>query len=148
MTATITNVRATCQDTTDQILSTLTFDVVATRRDPTAARTVVLPYFDVVLQAGSQVAAKRVGRVALEFAPGSYRAQTSGQASARVSRSAAQLPADVEKQLTRPRKAGQADAAVDPMTDPEIRTAVANATFEHLVGFQLSEQQLRYNVTR
>jgi hypothetical protein len=34
------------------------------------------------------------------------------------------------------------------MTDPAIRSAVANATFEHLVGFQLTEQQLRYNVTR
>ena len=34
------------------------------------------------------------------------------------------------------------------LTDPAIRTAVANATFEHLVGFQLSQDQLRYNVTR
>jgi hypothetical protein len=34
------------------------------------------------------------------------------------------------------------------MSDPAVRAAVANATFEHLVGFQLSEQQLRYNVTR
>ena len=65
-----------------------------------------------------------------------------------MSRASAQLPADVEKQLTRPRKAGDASAAVDPMTDPAIRSAVANATFEHLVGFQLTEQQLRYNVTR
>ena len=71
-----------------------------------------------------------------------------GQAIVRVSRAAAQLPADIERQLTRPRKAGDASAAVDPMTDPAIRTAVANATFEHLVGFQLTEQQLRYNVTR
>jgi len=56
--------------------------------------------------------------------------------------------ADVERELVRPRKAGDASAAVDPLTDPAIRTAVANATFEHLVGFQLTEQQLRYNVTR
>ena len=148
VTATITNLRANCQETGDQIISTVTFDVVATRRDPTAARQVVLPYFDVVLQAGNQVVAKRVGRVGLNFAPGSLRAQTNGQATARVSRSSAQLPADIEKQLTRPRKAGDASAAVDPMTDPAIRSAVANATFEHLVGFQLTEQQLRYNVTR
>ena len=148
VTATITNLRASCNDTGDQIVSTVSFDVVATRRDASAERQVVLPYFDVVLQAGNQVAAKRVGRVGLTFAAGSLRAQTNGQATVRVSRSVAQLPADIEKQLTRPRKAGQADAAIDPMTDPAIRTAVANATFEHLVGFQLSEQQLRYNVTR
>jgi hypothetical protein len=148
VTATITNLRATCQEAGDQIVSTVTFDVVATRRDPAAARQVVLPYFDVVLRAGSDVAAKRLGRVGLDFAPGSYRAQTSGQATVQVHRSAAQLPADIEKQLTRPRKAGDASAAIDPMSDPAIRTAVANATFEHLVGFQLTEQQLRYNVTR
>jgi hypothetical protein len=148
VTATITNLRATCDETGDQIVSTVSFDVVATRRDPTAARQVVLPYFDVGLQAGSQVVAKRLGRVGLDFAPGSYRAQTSGQATIRVHRGAATIPADIEKQLTRPRKAGQAEAAIDPMSDPAIRAAVANATFEHLVGFQLSEQQLRYNVTR
>ena len=34
------------------------------------------------------------------------------------------------------------------MTDPAIRTAVANATFEHLVGFQMTQDQLRYNATR
>jgi len=50
--------------------------------------------------------------------------------------------------LTQPRKAGQADAAVDPLSDPAIRSAVANATFEHLVGFQLSQDQLKYNATR
>ncbi len=148
VTATITNLRSTCNDTGDQIVSTVSFDVVATRRDASAAREVVLPYFDVVLQAGNQVVAKRIGRVGLNFAAGSLRAQTNGQAIVRVSRSVAQLPADIEKQLTRPRKAGQADAAIDPMTDPTIRAAVANATFEHLVGFQLTEQQLRYNVTR
>ena len=148
VTATITNLRTNCQEASDQIISTVSFDVVATRRDPTAARQVVLPYFDVVLQAGSQVVAKRVGRVGLDFAPGSYRAQSSGQATARVSRSAAQLSPEVEKQLTQRRKAGDASAAVDPMTDPAIRSAVANSTFEHLVGFQLTEQQLRYNVTR
>jgi hypothetical protein len=148
VTATITNLRTNCQEAGDQIISTVSFDVVATRRDPTAARQVVLPYFDVVLQAGSQVVAKRVGRVGLDFAAGSYRAQSSSQATARVSRSAAQLSPEVEKQLTRRRKAGDASAAVDPMTDPAIRSAVANSTFEHLVGFQLTEQQLRYNVTR
>ena len=31
---------------------------------------------------------------------------------------------------------------------PTIRDAVARATFEHLVGFQLTQEQLRYNATR
>ena len=146
--ATMTNLRVNCQDQGDYVVSTLSFDVVATRRDPTQARQVVLPYFDVVVRAGSQVSAKRLGRVGLNFAQGSYRAQTSGQAYARVHRGAASLPEDVRKILTRPRKVGDVSAAVDPMTEPGVRAAVANATFEHLVGFQLTEQQLRYNVTR
>ena len=44
------------------------------RRDAGPARQVVLPYFDVALQGGSQVVAKRVGQVALNFAAGSQRA--------------------------------------------------------------------------
>jgi hypothetical protein len=65
-----------------------------------------------------------------------------------VSRAAATLPADVRKVLTRERKAKDLDAAVDPLSKPEIRDAVARATFEHLVGFQLTQEQLRYNATR
>ena len=34
------------------------------------------------------------------------------------------------------------------MNKPEIRDAVARATFEHLIGFQLTQEQLRYNATR
>ena len=32
--------------------------------------------------------------------------------------------------------------------DPAVRAAVQRATFELLVGFQLTEAQLRYNATR
>ena len=61
---------------------------------------------------------------------------------------AATLPDDVRKQITRKRKAGEEDAATDPLTRPEVRTAVLRATFEALVGFQLTDAQLRYNATR
>ena len=40
------------------------------------------------------------------------------------------------------------DAAIDPLSNPTIREAVARATFEHLIGFQLTDAQLRYNATR
>jgi len=43
---------------------------------------------------------------------------------------------------------GEADAAVDPLADPEVREAVNRASFELLVGFQLDEAQLAYNATR
>ena len=148
VTATITNVRATCQDTADQIISTATFDVLAIRRNATQARQVVLPYFDVAVQGGTQVVAKRVGHVALNVPAGGYRAQTRAQATIRVSRAAATLPDNVRQILTRERRPGDPDAAVDPLSDPGVRAAVARATFEHLVGFQMSNEQLRYNATR
>ncbi|MFD1785998.1 hypothetical protein ACFSC3_00280 [Sphingomonas floccifaciens] len=148
VTASITNVRATCSDGGDPITSQLTFDVLARRTNTDGAREVTLPYFTTVLQGGSVIVAKRVGRVTLRFEPGQARAQASGTGTAYITRAAATLPEDVRRQITRERKAGQEDAAVDPLADPAVRTAVAKATFEALVGFQLTDEQLRYNVTR
>ena len=148
VTAAISNLRATCQEGGTEVVSTATFTITALRRDAGQARQVVLPYFDVALQGGGQVAAKRVGQAVLNFAPGSLQSWTRVQATVRVNRGAATLPANVRAILTRPRKAGDADAAVDPLSDPAVRAAVANATFEHLVGFQLTTDQLRYNATR
>lgn len=149
VTATITNVRGSCQEGAGaEIVSTVSFDVLGQRRVAGPARTVVLPFFNVVVQGGTEVVAKRVGAVALNFPEGSLRAQSAGQGTSRVSRSVATLPESVRTVLTRRRKPGDADAAVDPLTDPAVRAAVARATFEQLVGFQLTEAQLRYNATR
>jgi hypothetical protein len=148
VTATMTQLRSTCQNVGNDVVSTVTFTVTGLRRDAGPARQVVLPYFDVALRGGTNIEAKKVGAVALNFPAGSQHAMTRGQATIRVSRYAATLPARVRAILTRPRKAGQADAAVDPMSDPQVREAVANATFEHLVGFELTQDQLKYNATR
>ena len=146
--AAITNLRVTCDESGDYIVSTAGFDVVATRRDAGPARQVVLPFYNVVMRGGTSVAAKKIGAVALDFPAGAIRAQTSSRVAVQIHRGAASLPADVRAELTRKRKAGDPDAAVDPLSDPKIRDAVAAATFEHLVGFQLTEEQLRYNATR
>ena len=146
--ATITNVRPTCSESTDPIVSTATFDVVATRRDAGAARSVVLPYFDVAMQAGNKVVAKRIGQVAVNFPAGSLRGTGRARAQVRINRASTALPADVRTKLTQRRKAGDVNAAIDPLSDPVVRAAVARATFEHLIGFQLSQAQLRYNATR
>ena len=148
VTAAITQLRAYCQDAGNDVVSTVTFTVTGLRRDAGPARQVVLPYFDVALRGGNAVAAKQIGAVALNFPAGSPHATTSARASIRVNRGAATLPANVRQILTRPRKAGEADAAIDPLAEPGVREAVANATFEHLVGFQLTQDQLKYNATR
>jgi len=148
ITATMTQLRSTCQDSSNDVISTVTFTVVALRRDAGAARQIILPYFDVALRGGTNIEAKQIGAVALNFPAGSQHATTRGQATIRVSRYASTLPANVRAILTRPRKAGEADAAIDPMSDPGVRNAVAKATFEHLVGFEMTPDQLKYNATR
>ncbi len=70
VTAAITDLRATCQDTTTDVVSTATFTVVALRRDAGPARQIVLPYFDVALRGGTEVAAKQVGQIVLNFPAG------------------------------------------------------------------------------
>ena len=146
--ATITNLRGTCDERGAQVQSVAGFDVVATRRDAAQARQVVLPFYNVVMQGGNRVVAKKLAGVSLDFATGSYRAQTSSRVAVAIDRASTGLPEDVRRELTRKRKTGDTDAAVDPLSDPKIRDAVARATFEHLVGFQLTQEQLRYNATR
>ncbi len=144
----ITNLRANCGENTADVVSQVTFTVQARRSRAEGARTVTLPYFLTVVRGGNAVIAKRVGQVTLNFAPGQYRAQADGEATAVINRSAATLPEDVRQRLTRKRKAGDEDAAVDPLSIPETRQAVLRATFEALVGFQLTQDQLKYNATR
>ena len=146
--ANITNVRSTCDQTGEYIVSQITFDVQARRRDGQGARDVVLPYFVSVVQGNTNVVAKRVSQVGLHFAEGQIRTSTSATASSQVLRSAATLPDDVRRQITRERRAGDPNAAVDPMADPAVRAAVDRARFEVLLGFQLDPDQLRYNATR
>ncbi|HEX8468280.1 MAG TPA: hypothetical protein VF620_10795 [Allosphingosinicella sp.] len=146
--ANITNLRSTCDESGDAIVTRLTFDVHAQRRDGRGAREVVLPYFVVAVQGGTQVQSKSVSRVGLSFADGALRASSRGSASGSVTRAAVTLPAAVTAQITRRRKPGDPSAAIDPMSDPAVREAVRRATFEMLVGFQLTEEQLAYNATR
>ena len=146
--ANITNVRSTCNDQGERIYTEATFDVFANRTDARGAQTVTLPYFATVVQGGTAVVSKRVNQVTLQFADGATRAQASAKAASYVDAASARLPEEVIERLTKRRKAGDADAALDPLADPAIRDAVARSTFELLIGFQLTPQQLQYNATR
>lgn len=148
VTATITKLRDSCSDVGEYVQSVVTFDVLARRSEAGAARDVVLPYFITVVQGGTAVVSKRVSRVTVHFDAGQTRAQTTGEATASVLRSAATLPPELRREITRPRRAGREEAATDPLSRPNIRAAIARATFEALVGFQLTDEQLKYNATR
>lgn len=148
VTATITNVRSQCNDTGDKVYSEASFDVLARRTDTRGTRRVELPYYSAVLRGGSAVQAKRIGTVTIDFADGQERAQGNAKAGAFIDRAEATLPPEIREQITRRRKSGDADAALDPLADPQVKAAIARATFELLVGFQLTEAQLAYNATR
>jgi hypothetical protein len=146
--ATITNVRVQCDETGEKVYATATFDVLGSRRNTSGARTVELPYFVTVLRGGGSVVAKRVGTVTLTFADGQARAQAQAAGGAYIDRAEATLPDDIRRRITERRKAGDESAAIDPLSEPDVRAALARANFELLVGFQLSEEQLAYNATR
>lgn len=146
--AALTNVRSQCNDTGEKVLATATFEVLARRSDTRGARQVSLPYYVTVLRGGTAVVTKRVGTINMSFADGEERVRASAQGSAYIDRAEATLPAEIRERITRKRKAGDSDAAVDPLSEPDVKAAVARASFELLVGFQLDEGQLRYNVTR
>lgn len=148
VTASMTDVRSTCDESGEKIYAQANFNVFAQRRNTQGARNVELPYYVTVVRGGSAVIAKRVGTVTLHFADGQARASASGSGGAYIDKAEATLPDDIRERITRKRKAGEADAAVDPLAEPAVRAAVARASFELLVGFQLTQDQLAYNATR
>lgn len=146
--ATITNVRDECTETPEFFVSRVTYDVVARRTDTAAARSVTLPVFVAVVQAGNLVDAKQIAQVQVNFAAGQERALASGTATANVSRRAAAVSDEILAKINRDRKPGEIDAATDPMADPEVRAALRAASFEVLLGFQLDDRALAYNVAK
>lgn len=146
--ATMSNVRGACAPSGDRLVTNVSFEVFALRRDNRGARDLVLPYFAAVVQGGTNVVAKRTGQVTIRFADGAYRASAASTASSQVLASAATLPAAIQRQITRRRRAGDTNAALDPLSDPAVRAAVEQSRFELLVGFELTPDQLRYNATR
>jgi hypothetical protein len=148
LTATMTNLRASCNETGERVYSEASFEVRARRSDTRGSRTVTLPYFVTVVRGGTSVVSKRVGTVTLAFADGQERATARGTAGAFVNKADASLPPDIRTQITKRRRPGDPEAALDPLTLPEVRAAITRTRFEMLVGFQLTEAQLAYNATR
>ncbi len=149
--ATITDVKASCDESDPNaptLTSNVTFRVDARRSSAQGPRDVVLPYFAVVLHGGTAVASKSISRISVHFDDGKLTASADGQATGTVSRADATLPDNIRNRLIRKRNASDADASIDPMADPSVRAALAKASFDLLIGFQLTQEQLAYNATR
>ncbi|MGB7406520.1 MAG: hypothetical protein WA906_12590 [Pacificimonas sp.] len=148
ITATITNLRSNCYSNEGRIVSQATYDVIATRTNAGPARSVTLPVFSTVMRAGDRIVSKDVGGVTLSFPAGSARAEASASARADISEAAASLPDAINQEIDKRRKPGDPDAALDPLSRPAVRDAVREASFELLVGFNLDERDLAYNVAK
>lgn len=148
--AAISNVRSTCDSAAmrPQLRTDVTYDVVVRRSDNRGARHVDLPVFTVIQRGGGAVLSKHVATVPVDFADGQDRVLVQATAQSTIDRHEATLPYSIRQRLTKKRKSGDSDAAVDPLSQPDVRDALAKATFEMLVGFQLTEKQLAYNATR
>jgi hypothetical protein len=148
VTANITNLRMVCGDQGEDVVTEATFSVEARRSNTSGARSVELPYFATVMRGGTAVISKRIERVTINFADGQARAQAPAKGGAVINRAAATLPEDIRTKLTKRRKADDPDASIDPLSAPNVRAAVQRASFELLIGFQLTAEQLQYNATR
>jgi hypothetical protein len=146
--ATITNVRDACTETAEKFVTRINFDVIARRTDTAQPRQLVLPVFAAVVQAGNIINAKQLTNVTVNFAAGQERAIASTSIEAGVSRKAASVSPEILDRINRNRRPGDIDAATDPMADPEVRAALRAASFEVLLGFQLDDRALAYNVAK
>ena len=146
--ATLTNLREECAETADQFVTRISYDVIVRRNGAAEARQIVLPVFSAVVQAGNVINAKQISNVVVNFTAGQERAVVQGTATASVSRSAAAVSQDILDKINRKRRAGDFDAATDPMADPAVRAALRAASFEVVLGFQLDDRSLAYNIAK
>jgi hypothetical protein len=150
--AQIVDVTTNCLPGDEMVGTDVRFAVTALRRPARdgalPARTVDLPIFASLVQGGNVLLAKQLTAVRLVFADGERRTSGAGAIRADVARAATTPPPEVLERITRERKATDPDALVDPLSDPQVRAAVRAATFEVLLGFQLDDASLAYNVAK
>lgn len=146
LTAQISELTGNCLEGADMLTTDVRFTVAAQRRNAGPAEEIYLPLFVALAQGGNVLVSKQTTGVTLRFEAGQLRAEATGGARADVHRSAVTLPPDVHERITRERRADEPDALIDPLANPQVRAAVRAASFEVLVGFQLDDASLAYNV--
>ena len=146
--ATITRVRSACSEDDTVVATVVSYEVLAVRQQAGPARSERLQVFTAVVRAGETLVNKEVGEVIVQFPEGSLRGLGAGKSRTSIRREEAALSPEVNKAITRERKPGEIDAALDPLSEPAVRDAVRRATFEVLVGFQLSSAELAYNARK
>jgi hypothetical protein len=130
MVASIGELSDNCAENADGVNTAVSFKITATRPDKGPAQSVQLPYFITVLKDGETVIAKQVYGAALNFADGAM----AGNASQVVTVKTPDVPLP-----PRPKKNNEVDEFAPPPKP---------AVYEILVGFQLSEADAVYNISK
>lgn len=146
LTAQVSRLEGSCFEDETRITTDVRFDVTAQRRHAGQAEDVTLPLFVAVVRAGDHLVSKERTAVTLHFPAGKLTASASGTARADIDRGAATLAPAIAERITKKRTADDPDALIDPLANAEVRTAVRNASFEVLVGFQLDRASAGYNM--
>ena len=149
VTATITDVRATCQDVGQgrridrNVHGGGDCGAMRARRGRSCC-----PISTSLFRAAARSSPSGSARSALNFPRRQPHAWTRVQATVRVNRGGRDAARERPPDPDPPAQGRRPEAAVDPLADPAVRAAVANATFEHLVGFQMTQDSCSYNATR
>jgi hypothetical protein len=128
--ATIGQLSDNCVENDSGVNTAVSFNMIATRPNKGAAATVQLPYFIAVVKDGETLVAKQVYGAALDFADGA----SSGSLRQVVTVKTPEVPLP-----PKPKKNNEIDEFAPPPKP---------AVYEILVGFQLSDAEVVYNISK
>ena len=144
-TASIFDLTNQCNDGGNKVASNLRFTIGAQRPNAAAEQTITVPYFVAVVKEGETLLSKQVYEATLTFPAGSARTEAVQTVQAVVDRAealAAAGPAPGSEK--KKRKRGEMAEPEDLFFDAKPKAS----GFEILVGFQLTDAQVHYNITQ
>lgn len=143
--ANIFNLQNQCNEGGEKVTSNLRFSIGAQRPNAAAEQTITVPYFVAVVKEGETLLSKQIYEATLTFAAGDVRAESVQTVQAAVDRAealAAAGPAPGSEK--KKRKRGEMAEPEDLFFDAKPKAS----GFEILVGFQLTDAQVHYNITQ
>lgn len=144
-TANIFNLQNQCNEGGEKVTSNLRFTIGAQRPSAAAEQTITVPYFVAVVKEGETIVSKQVYEAALTFPAGAARTEAVQTVQAIVDRAEALAAAGPAPGSDRKkRKRGEMAEPEDLFFDAKPKAS----GFEILVGFQLTDAQVYYNITQ
>ena len=143
--ANIFNLQNQCNEGGEKVTSNLRFTIGAQRPNAAAEQTITVPYFVAVGKEGQTLPSQQIYEATLTFAAGDVRAESVQTVQAAVDRAealAAAGPAPGSEK--KKRKRGEMAEPEDLFFDAKPKAS----GFEILVGFQLTDAQVHYNITQ